>query len=312
MDNLIWLYYRSEELGIKIAANLRERIRSRAEDLLTELYRNYMENSRDQTQGGYGQSTDSRRSGWEYHVDMRDYYQSWLLRGDEPSLYEEEFNCHGRMGDAFQPFGKNRMPESGDFRNQLPERTAFLENCRNNKKAVGLYRAYHYFSSAFRKKGQEVARFEVTPDYISLIARIQRAMQEYMEKIGLSIECNPSSNTLIGTFDEYRNHPVLRFNNVALGKGEGGAQMHVSLNTDDQGVFETSLSFEYALIAAALTQDIAADGTRTYADREIEDYIRSLQRMGNEQSFSKTKPVSKRKIPFGGAVRLSRESLLHK
>ena len=312
LDNLIWLYYRSEELGIKIAANLRERIRSRAEDLLTELYRNFMEDARDQTHGGYGQSTALRRSDREYHVDMRDYYQSWLLRGDEPSLYEDECNFDGRMGDVFQPFGKNLMPESGDFRNRLPERANFLENCRYNRKAARLYQAYHYFSPEFRKKGQEVAEFEVTPDYITLIGRIQRAMQEYVERIGLSIECNPSSNTLIGTFDEYRNHPVLRFNNVALGKGVGSAQMHVSLNTDDQGVFETSLSFEYALIAAALTQDIAPDGTRIHADREIEDYVRSLQRMGNEQSFSKVKPVSKRKYPLDRVDSLSRELLLQK
>ena len=111
-----------------------------------------------------------------------------------------------------------------------------MSNFRIGSKAVRLYWAYHYFSSVFRKKGQEVAKFEVTPDYIALIGRIQRAMQEYVTQIGLGIECNPSSNTLIGTFDEYRNHPVLRFNNVALGKGEGGAQMHVSLNTDEQGV----------------------------------------------------------------------------
>ena len=61
--------------------------------------------------------------------------------------------------------------------------------------------------------------------------------------------------------------------------------LHVSLNTDDQGIFETSLSFEYALVAAALQARLDEEGRRLYTDREIEEYIRNLQRMSNEQMF---------------------------
>ena len=62
--------------------------------------------------------------------------------------------------------------------------------------------------------------------------------------------------------------------------------MHVSLNTDDQGVFDTSISFEYAIVAATLMQETDEEGKRLYTEREIEDYLRNLQRMGHEQSFS--------------------------
>ena len=64
--------------------------------------------------------------------------------------------------------------------------------------------------------------------------------------------------------------------------------MHVSVNTDDPGVFDTSLTFEYALIARALQETKGESGNRINSDRAIEDYVRDLVRMGHEQVFPKT------------------------
>ncbi len=201
-----------------------------------------------------------------------------LALGVDPDLYYETARSgkigSGRWGDIFQPFGRNR------FQDHISE----LEHCRNNMDAVELYAAYQY-SNAVKTAGQKVAHFEITEDYIYFIRQIQLKMRLYIEKVGLSIECNPSSNTLIGAFGEYRNHPILRFYHPR-DKENRGARLHVSLNTDDQGVFETSLSFEYILIAATLAAEIETDGNPVYTNREIEDYLRDLQRMGNEQVFT--------------------------
>ena len=61
----------------------------------------------------------------------------------------------------------------------------------------------------------------------------------------IAIETNPSSNVKIGPIDGYIDHPIFRF--MANG-------INVSINTDDKGIFATSLSNEYSLIANAYCQ----------------------------------------------------------
>ena len=107
-----------------------------------------------------------------------------------------------------------------------------------------------------------------------------------MSGIGISIECNPSSNVLIGTFSSYQNHPVLNFYNIGLNVPHQDVQMHVSINTDDPGVFDTSLKFEYALLARAIGELRDEQGKPIHNEREIEDYIYNLVQMGQEQSFT--------------------------
>ena len=99
------------------------------------------------------------------------------------------------------------------------------------------------------------------------------------------IESNPSSNVLLSTFGSYKKHPIFSFYNCGLGIDMDDIQMHVSVNTDDPGVFDTSLSFEYALIASALQEMKDDAGKRINSDRAIEDYICDLVRMGHEQVF---------------------------
>ena len=49
-----------------------------------------------------------------------------------------------------------------------------------------------------------------------------------------------------------RKHPIIRFNGRKLKRTEVNMSLQVSLNTDDQGVFDTSLENEYALMTVAL------------------------------------------------------------
>lgn len=69
---------------------------------------------------------------------------------------------------------------------------------------------------------------------------------------GICTECNPSSNYLIGTSKQYRKHPISRFysKELTIDKKESSScpQLSVSINTDDQSVFYTSLENEYALM----------------------------------------------------------------
>ena len=109
-------------------------------------------------------------------------------------------------------------------------------------------------------------------------------MQEQLANRGILIECNPSSNVLIGTFRAYDKHPIFRFNNEYLGE-PARQQLCVSVNTDDLGVFDTSLEFEYALLYQTLREMTDDDGKPRYKDAEIRHYLENLRAMGETSTF---------------------------
>ena len=63
--------------------------------------------------------------------------------------------------------------------------------------------------------------------------------------------------------------------------------MSVSINTDDLGVFSTSLENEYALLACALEGKKDENGSSVYSKDMVYEWIDNVRRMGNDQSFLK-------------------------
>lgn len=110
------------------------------------------------------------------------------------------------------------------------------------------------------------------------------------------IECNPTSNYLIGTFRRYDIHPIFRFNTAGLAEGGAPAaaspQLSVSINTDDMGVFDTSLENEYAILAACLFRVSQADGSRKYTEDSIFRYLDHIRKSGLQQSFTHRQSLS--------------------
>lgn len=121
------------------------------------------------------------------------------------------------------------------------------------------------------------------------MAELQNALQKRIATCGIAIETNPSSNFLIGTFRKYEKHPIIRFYNKGLvhdpKKLAECSQIPVSVNTDDQGVFNTSLENEYALLACAIESLTDSQGKPLYNKYDIYDWLDRIRRMGNEQSF---------------------------
>lgn len=100
---------------------------------------------------------------------------------------------------------------------------------------------------------------------------------------------NPSSGFLIGTFKDYAKHPILSFYNRNLTNDfdrlQDCPQLSVSVNTDDQGVFSTSLENEYSLLANALENAVDEDGHYIYNRTMIYSWIDDIRKMGINQSF---------------------------
>lgn len=257
LDNMVWLLYRTPELGVSLQPDQRERIRQHAERAFEEIYGDAV-----------------RRNGWQ--VSLRDYYDSMLLRGDDPECYRTmKFVQPTPFEDAYGNYA---------LRTTDP-RLSFL---RANERVVGLYYLYH-FGADERRRGLEAICHETGVEEYSLMSDLQEAMMDLVENKGLIIECNPSSNVLIGTFKRYECHPMFRFNHGSLAwQGLDRHKVHqlkVCINTDDLGIFDTSLEFEYAMILRALENYRGEAGKMIFSETEICDYLCKIRDMGKAAVF---------------------------
>lgn len=260
LDDLIWILFRGKDLGITATNEqeeaLMDRLTAEANDLLQYIYGDAI-----------------KEENWS--INLQYYWFSMLLRGDEPSLYRTKTYKHpGMSGDEFSMY-------------LVDDTVPNLDTYRKDKQIAGLYYYYHYGTCEWRKS-QETYTFRVDADYIRLMRRLQDAMISFIQEKKIIIETNPSSNVLIGTFKDYQHHPIFRFNNHRLHSvvEETSPQLNVCVNTDDLGVFDTALDFEYALLYAALKERRNEDSsTYTYSDDDIIEYLNNLREQGIQAVF---------------------------
>ncbi len=249
LDNLVWILYRSLELGVIIEASQREILRSRAQELLYEIYNKHM----------FEKEIYPNES-----LDC--YYYSWKLRGDHPSLYR-----------------------SGEYRNQKTTYNFLYEECKKTPGNLGLYRKMknvaeyvflYHFDSSVRSAGCVPGFVDLYEWfwYSGIVSALQQAMRLEVAKKGIAIECNPTSNVLIGTFGSYDKHPLLTFNRYHLEDGRTEPNIVASINTDDLGVFDTSLENEYALMLCAILQE--RHYKHNYNDDAVYDYLDHIRENG--------------------------------
>lgn len=259
LDDLVWLLYRGQELGVRIDPEVGSRLKKEAERLLMEIYQPVFEAER-------------------WTVNLTDYHCIMQLRGDDPACY--------RTGRFVPPSIMESQYEEYAISYRDEARNAYRENCGFAR----FYYHYHY-NHAVRQNGNAVCSVEIDQGYMDLIRQIQDKLQIFLQEKGIIVECNPSSNVLIGTFRNYKNHPIFRLHRMGIsgdsGQPEGNGDMQVCVNTDDLGVFDTSLEFEYALLYQALREQRKPDGSRCFREEEILQYLEHLRVMGHWASFQR-------------------------
>lgn len=207
----------------------------------------------------------------EKGVTESKYIGSWKLRGDAPKLYKEGI------------FKRNLLPNH--WGSHSISSKSELNSIRHDDSTARLYHLYH-FDSDVRSRGNLRCNIVVSKDYMIIAQQIQKAMQFNLRQRGIGIECNPSSNYLIGSFKRYDRHPLVQFYNLGLTHNIGdNPQLFVSINTDDQGVFGTYLENEYALMALALHKCRDENGDLVYNSEMIYSWLDRIRTMGIEQSF---------------------------
>lgn len=278
LDNLVWMYYFVIENDIKFEgkAELFEYINSKYDEYLHKIYSDKLrfnfinqkiisiitENSVPQK---YNFDT------FNFDFSMNKYYYSYLLRGDDPSLYENFYN---------------EMYKTPSFSEQYRICNSNYDMQKARKHLEARYLCYLYnYDDDVERNGNEYIKEELPDYYVNCVVAIQKKMCQLISHKGIAIETNPTSNLLISGMKDYSEHPISVFYDNGLNINVSGTQLNVSINTDDRSVFSTSLSNEYAYLMFYLENKLDGSGENLYTRFNILKWLDEIRKMGNEQAF---------------------------
>jgi hypothetical protein len=254
LDNVVWLYQKMLEFNLAGFDVLKDYLLKEFQRMFNRIY------------------------GEHFPKDMRQdiftYYDAWKLRGDKPELYQSgKYVREMQFGSAEQQENL-RYPEDSHIREHAE--TAYL------------YYMYHY-DYVVRREGSRPMEVTLSSKYVEAVELVQAGLQRVIARKGIGIETNPSSNLMISTMADYDEHPIINLYNQGLKRkmDNQNAQLYVSINTDDKGVFHTSLENEYALMASALENMTDESGRMLYSPQEVYDWVEKIRVMGNQQVFRK-------------------------
>ncbi|MEK7432589.1 MAG: hypothetical protein AABZ74_05605 [Cyanobacteriota bacterium] len=266
LDNIVWLLAKIRKYSIN-DINLTYSLEKKYNRLFSEIYHCIIKNQINND--SYYLSSIPNHS---------TYFNSWKLRGDNPILYSQgTFDKNFLCLTTWDKYSINKLYPKNSKLREINE-------------VSHLYHLYHY-NTDVRKAGAKIEEFEVEANYIKAIHEIQKAMQFEIAKKGIGIETNPSSNYIISSFKKYSKHPIIKWFNLGLEidpeKIKNSPQLFVSINTDDQGIFNTYLENEYTLLALALEKEKDDFGKNLYNTSMIYEWLDKIRQMGIEQSFKK-------------------------
>lgn len=275
LDNVVWLYHKLSEFGIPDSESLKAHLAQQFDTYFSKIYLRVLQEEFNVPVKDDG-AQENLMSAFQFNIHT--YYEAWKLRGDDPKLYAEG---------SFQKSLEYDLEEYL-VNHQYPER---FEN-RSRREISFLYYLYHY-NWKVRTEGSKITEIFVPKDYVNCVMKLQKAYAKYFSSCGIGVESNPSSNISISTMQSYDEHAIVRLYNKDLTwdvrKLEECPQINISINTDDKGVFHTSLENEYALMACALEKVRDKDGNLVYNRQMIYQWLDNIRQMGNLQSFWKRK-----------------------
>ena len=202
------------------------------------------------------------------HFNIYTYWNSMLLRGIDVDFIQEDEK-------AFPP----SIWKQTAFQHSLE-----IDNALLNKDCKALYLAYHT-NGDIKTKGIEVEDVKWPSDCMRLVRSIQYQMIKLLAEKQIAIESNPTSNYKIGCFERYDEHPILQFYPIEYTPST--SVVKTSVNTDDRGIFSTSIAREFSLLCLALRKmKNPKNGERLYSDYQILEYIERIRENGESQCFT--------------------------
>lgn len=201
--------------------------------------------------------------GFEASFSLSAYYQSLWLRSDVTGILEPESN--------------KQIAWESSMKCQHP----FCVEARNNPEAVKLaYKDRLTLKNA--QEGRKAVKWKASKDYQDVVTRLQKTMLSIIKESDITIECNPTSNLMVCMLGRYANEPVFKFRDPYRFWRK---RIAVTVNTDDKGVFGTSMENEIALLTRSLEkQEGFFEGTK-YREWLIKRHMMYVIAEGREKKF---------------------------
>lgn len=185
-----------------------------------------------------------------YNIDT--YYMSMMLRSDSLDS-EDQYSCWRRAAKCLD---------------------SHCAKARENKNAIALCHEF-LTSKEVWEEGNVVEIYAYLPEIVEIAHTLQLHLRCIVLDKGITIETNPSSNVVIGPIDGYGTHTIHQFINDGI---------VASINTDDKGIFSTSLHNEYSLYANSAK-------LMGVSDTEIIKNIKEIRTNAENSRFLPQKPT---------------------
>ncbi len=254
LDNFAWISYCVSRFNLNVKASYLSEINFQFDKYLNKVF-------------------NANNCQLKVNCDLYDYIDAWKLRGDNPIAYIRDYSDETINGNLI-PFTSWAIY---DFR--------AVDSYKNIRESTyQLYHKYHY-DNQVKRNASKSEIFYVKPEYVEIVSQIQSHMRNFVLESGVGIESCPSSNYSISQLNDYKELPAI--NLFPIEESEGFLRLFTSINTDDQGIFYTSLVKEYTLLVNIMQSICSEKGIRKYSDDTILNWIEKLINNGREQCFMK-------------------------
>ncbi|HKH45340.1 MAG TPA: hypothetical protein VKM72_11800 [Thermoanaerobaculia bacterium] len=134
----------------------------------------------------------------------------------------------------------------------------------------------------------------VDSEYTELVGKLRQRVFRRVELAEVILEVCPTSNLLIGKFPSYDRLPYTNLNRLHLDPAaDNEPQILFSINSDDPGMFQTTVANEYRALGQALI------ATRKYQRRQVVQWLDEARRVGLASTFIPPwSPPTRREILF--------------
>ncbi len=251
LDNCVWLCMTASKEDVEIPNSLETELNRLARELYKAI--------------GYNKVCP---------FDMQTYRNSMLLRGDEPCKLDQNSNL--------TLWAKAIMT---DWAQTAEVDEEIVNIARQDQEACLLYQTYH-FDHEIKVNGEKRYQGKYPETIADIVDKLQAKMRRKVCAKQIAVETNPSSNLKIGFVDKYCEHPLLqKFDPITEQANPSYPLLNASVNTDDRGVFATTLYNEFSLLALGMMKEKKTNGDPKYGTRQVMEYIEHLRQAGEKQRF---------------------------
>jgi len=231
----------------------------------------------------------AERDGKRRVITPLQMHDVWKLRQLDPEflVLPSDEQAAQRTGSEIEP-----KPLLGDDSPTWRWNRTMKKRVRAVCKDVGCNPPYDYlkrywYSMRTYEEGQKLKLVDMEDNrdlWVELCQRVQREMQRRIADRQIVVEVNPSTNRIIGPMHSLDEHHIFDLTiDKDSEKPQWTRRIRVSVNTDNPGTANTSLTHEYYLLGEAMLK-------RGFPEPEVVDWLEWLRQTGEESSFVQQLP----------------------